>query len=469
METTQFDIGIIGLGVMGRNLALNMASHGFSVAGYDQDPVKAGRLSAMAGEMALRGFDEPNQFLQRLTKPRKILLMVPAGNPVDEVLHMLMPYLLPGELVIDGGNSHYPDTERRATQLAREGVLWLGTGISGGEEGARTGPSLMPGGSQEGYERVKHIFEAIAAKVQGTPCVGYLGKGSAGHFVKMVHNGIEYAMMQLISETYHLARRLGHYNSEQLYQLFREWNEGKLQSFLIEITASIFRQPDPFGPGILLDYIADQAGQKGTGKWTTQAAMDLGVPIPCIDTAVTMRQLSGNIVARQAANQLVPPPPVTEPVRLEASQLEGALYFSFLMTFSQGLALIAKASEAYQYGISMATVPKLWKGGCIIRAAMLEKIVQALEEDPDSPRPLFAMPNLAEEAQLHYFHAQAVAQAAVASATPMPCTLAAISYYDAFRAGQLPMNLIQAQRDFFGAHTYHRTDRPGTFHTEWKF
>ncbi len=379
------DIGMIGLGVMGRNLALNIADHGFAVAGYNRHLDKVDLLEQEAEGRTVLGARSEEELTKVLRKPRAIMMMVPAGKAVDQVIRDLLPYLEPGDVIIDGGNSHYKDTDTRADALSDKGIHFLGVGISGGEKGARFGPSIMPGGEKEAYERVRPIFEAAAAKVDGTPCVTYLGPGSAGHYVKMAHNGIEYGLMQLISETYHLMKSDLGMNNEELAGVYHEWNEGELQSFLVEITAEIFRRIDEKTGRPLIDMILDSARQKGTGMWTSQDAMDLQTPMPTIDMAVAMRNLSTYKDQREAlAKILARPAPINAGEKKSfPGKLRNALYFSMITTYAQGMALLKAASDAYHYELSLDEVARIWRGGCIIRAGLLEQIRSALRSSPD--------------------------------------------------------------------------------------
>lgn len=463
------DIGMIGLGVMGRNLALNMADHGFAVAGYNRHIEKVDLLEREAEGRAVLGARSEEELTKVLRKPRAIMMMVPAGKAVDQVIGDLLPYLEPGDVVIDGGNSHYKDTDTRAAALSEKGIHFLGVGISGGERGARFGPSIMPGGEKEAYERVRPIFEAAAAKVDGTPCVTYLGPGSAGHYVKMAHNGIEYGLMQLISETFHVMKTDLGMNSEELADVYHEWNEGELQSFLVEITAQIFRRIDEKTGRALIDVILDSARQKGTGRWTSQDAMDLQTPMPTIDTAVAMRNLSTYKGQREAlAKSLAGPDPIDAGEKKSfPGKLRNALYFSMITTYAQGMALLKAASDAYNYELSLDEVARIWRGGCIIRAGLLEQIRSALRSSPDLAN-LMMDATLSRALKEREKDLRQVIQLGLGSGIPVPGFMASVAYFDAFRSSWLPANLIQAQRDFFGSHTYERIDEKGTFHTEWE-
>jgi 6-phosphogluconate dehydrogenase len=460
---------MIGLGVMGRNLLLNMADHGFAVVGFDLDGQKTALLESSASPgTTVKGFNTLAEMVQALEKPRKMMMLVPAGKPVDDVIQSLLPLLEKGDIVIDGGNSHYTDTLRRVSFMEGKGFHFMGVGISGGEQGARTGPSIMPGGDPEAYKDVQPILEAVAAKVNGEPCVAHLGKGAAGHYVKMVHNGIEYAIMQVISETYDLLHRGLGLDNDELYKIYKNWNDGELQSFLVEITRDIFLKKDDKTGNRLVDMILDKAGAKGTGKWTSQDAMDLGVPIPVIDIAVCMREISAYKEERTQAAALYKTPSSDIPVPREVfiQQVQDALYFAMIISYAQGLAQLHIASKELNMDIPMPQVVKVWRGGCIIRSSLLEIFFTAFQKNP-------ALPNLLLEkdvAQLLHGKKQNLRNViihAIHMGYPVAGLMAALSYFDAYRSERMPTNLIQAQRDYFGAHTYQRIDEPGTFHTEW--
>jgi 6-phosphogluconate dehydrogenase len=468
MANNSFKFGMIGLGVMGRNLLLNMADHGFAVVGFDKDAQKGSTLESSASPgTTVKGVTTLAEMVQVLEKPRKMMMLVPAGKPVDDVIESLLPLLEKGDIVIDGGNSHYTDTLRRVTYMEGKGFHFMGVGISGGEQGARTGPSIMPGGDPAAYPFVQPILEAVAAKVNGEPCVAHLGKGAAGHYVKMVHNGIEYAMMQLISETYDLLHRGLGLDNDELHKIYKNWNDGELQSFLVEITRDIFLKKDDKTGNRLVDMILDKAGAKGTGKWTSQDAMDLGVPIPVIDMAVCMRELSAYKEERTQAAALYKMPSSDIPVPREVfiQQVQDALYFAVIISYAQGLAQLHVASKELDMEIPMPEVVKVWRGGCIIRSSLLEIFFKAFQKNP-------ALPNLlleGEVAQLLHGKKQNLRNViihAVHLGYPVAGLMAALSYFDAYRSERMPTNLIQAQRDYFGAHTYQRIDEPGTFHTE---
>ncbi len=463
------DIGMVGLGVMGRNLALNMAEHNFAVAGYDTDPAKLQLLGSAGASLPVQPAASLPEFVATLRPPRAVMMLVPAGPPVDGVIRELLPHLQPGDVLIDGGNSHFRDTDLRGKTLSEHGVLYLGMGVSGGEYGARHGPSLMPGGPEAGYLRVRPIMEAVAARVDLDPCVAYLGPGSAGHYVKMVHNGIEYGLMQLLAESYDLLRRGLGLTDDELHEVYAAWNRGPLNGFLVEITADIFCQTDERTGKRLIDVILDEAGQKGTGMWTSQDGMDLGVPLPNIDIAVAMRNLSNLKENREAAGHLlgVDNQALAGSRAAFIDQLEAALYAAQILTFAQGLALLGRASVAYGYGLELATVACIWRGGCIIRAALLEKIRAAYQRSPDLAN-LALDPDVAHDLNARQAALRGVVQAAAAAGIPVPGLGSALAYLDAFRSSWLPANLIQAQRDYFGAHTYERVDAKGVFHTEWR-
>ncbi len=468
MSNATYDFGMIGLGVMGRNFILNIADHDFAVIGYDKDLAKTTALEKEGEGKKVKGTDTIEEFVGLLKTPRAIMMLVPAGAPVDSVINDLLPHLNKGDILIDGGNSYFLDTDRRAKFLEEKGIHYLGIGVSGGEKGARQGPSLMPGGQKEAYKVVKPIFEAAAAKVNNEPCVTYLGPGSAGNYVKMVHNGIEYGMMQLISEAYDLMRRGLGIDNNKLHQVFTQWNKGILQSFLIEITGAIFSQPDDKSHAMLVDKILDKAKQKGTGKWTSQHAFDLGVPLSVIDTAVTMRYLSALKAERVAASEIFPPKDKTTAAEVEPflQKLESALYFAFITSYVQGMDLLKTASTEMNYNLNLSEVARIWRGGCIIRSACLEHIRNAYNKKPDLQNLLLDQ-YFAGEASKRATDMRHVVKFAVDQGIPAPGFMAALSYFDAYRSKRLPSNLIQAQRDNFGAHTYERVDVEGIFHTAW--
>ncbi|OGO09136.1 MAG: phosphogluconate dehydrogenase (NADP(+)-dependent, decarboxylating) [Chloroflexi bacterium RBG_13_66_10] len=463
------DIALIGLGVMGQNLALNMARHGFHVAAYNRTTSVTERFLAerLRGE-TIEGTSTLGELANRLSRPRKLILMVKAGGAVDAVVGDLRPHLSTGDILIDGGNSHYRDTARREEELAGEGLRFLGAGISGGEEGALLGPSIMPGGPKEAYDAVSGIFEAIAARgPDGSPCVAYLGPKGAGHYVKMVHNGIEYAMMQLLAETYDLLRRGLGIPTAELASLFAEWNKGELASFLVEITAGVLSRSDPEAGLPLVEVILDEAEQKGTGRWTVQDALDLGVAIPTIGAAVEARILSSMKEERAAASKVMPGS--ARRTRRSEARIEdarNALFCGFVCAYAQGMALLRTASEAYGYGINLAEVARIWRAGCIIRASLLDDIRSAFAVAPTLRNLLVAGP-IREQWAAREPGWRKTARLMLEAGLPAPATTASLAYFDAYRSERLPANLIQGLRDYFGAHTYRRVDRPGTFHTDW--
>jgi 6-phosphogluconate dehydrogenase len=463
------EIGVIGLGTMGRNLALNLADHGFPVAVYNRTAAKTREFLAQeVGLRDIRSAYELKEFAALLRRPRAILVMVAAGEAVDTVIRELLPLLDHGDLLIDGGNSHFTDTSRRSRSLAAKGLWFMGLGVSGGEAGARYGPSLMPGCQREAYDRVAPMLEAIAAQVNGEPCVAFLGPGSAGHYVKMVHNGIEYAIIQLIAETYDLMKRGLGLTPKELHRVYAAWNDTELSSFLVEITARIFLKKDDKTGQPLVDLIRDEARQKGTGMWTSWEAMDLQVGTPTIDIAVVMRDLSGYKAERQVAAQVLQGPKITfsgDRARL-LEKLPNALYAGLIAAYAQGLALLKKASATYNYGLNLETVARIWRGGCIIRAALLEEIRAAFQARPDLPN-LLLDPKLAREFLARQGDLREVVRVAADLGLPAPALMLTLAYFDAYRSAWLPANLIQAQRDYFGAHTYERLDGPGVFHTDW--
>jgi len=469
MTTQLYDFGMIGLGVMGRNFLLNVADHGFSALGLDKDDEKA-RLLEQEGEgHIIKGATETTEFVALLKAPRVIMLLVPAGKVVDIVIEDLLPHLSEGDLIIDGGNSFFEDTNRREKYLNEQGIRFLGVGVSGGSKGARFGPSIMPGGDIAAYELVRPVFEAVAAKVGHEPCVVHLGSTSAGNYVKMVHNGIEYGLMQLIAETYDILKKVGGLNNRQLHTVFSKWNEGKLQSFLIEITAQIFAYADDLAEGELVDTILDKAKQKGTGKWTSQNSMDLGIAIPTVDAAVAMRGISALKEQRQQIEAFLAiettGPTIDQNELIDL--MEDALYFSFLVTYSQGMTMLAEASKEYEYGLNLEQISKIWRGGCIIRANLLELMRQAYAQQPDL-NSLFLSEVFKEIILTHQKRMRLAVKLGIDYGIPMMTYAASLGYFDANRAGRLPLNLVQAQRDLFGSHTYERTDREGVFHSEWE-
>ncbi|MEQ9165411.1 MAG: NADP-dependent phosphogluconate dehydrogenase [Fulvivirga sp.] len=464
----KYDFGLVGLGVMGHNFILNVADKGFSVCGLDLDQAKVDSLIKSGGDPSkVQATTKVEEFTQSLSAPRKIMLLVPAGKLVDAAIESLLPHLDKGDIIIDGGNSFFTDTDRREAYLKEKGINFFGSGVSGGAEGARRGPSIMPGGNKKAYQYIKPIFEAAAAKFNGEPCVAYLGPKSAGNYVKMVHNGIEYGLMQLTSEVYHLLKNAAGLNNEELAATFDSWNKGRLQSFLIEITAEIFNQKDDKGDGELVDKILDKAKQKGTGKWTSQNAMDLGIPIPSIDIAVSMREISAFKDLRVEAEALYgkPSPKAVDKADF-ISQAEKALYFAFIITYAQGLNQLVEASEEYGYELNMAEVAKIWRAGCIIRAALLDDISKTFSATPGLKNVVMA-PDFVGKLKETMAATREVVAYGAKNGIPLPGLSNSLTYFDAITSGRLPLNLIQAQRDHFGSHTYERTDMEGIFHTEW--
>lgn len=466
MENYQF--GMIGLGTMGQNFALNIADHGYSIAGYDKDLQKINELNSQRGGRKLEAFPKIEEFLASLAKPRNIILLVPAGPIVDAVLSELQPLLTKDDLVIDCGNSHFIDTNKRIEELQKADIHFIGAGISGGESGARYGPSIMPGGDTAVYERLGSMLEAVAAKANGKPCVAYMGNGAAGHYVKMVHNGIEYALMQLLAESYQLLKQYAGLSNAEIAEVYSSWNKGKLQSFLVEITAAIFRQKDDKTQAMLIDMISDTAHQKGTGAWMSEDAMKIQSPIPAIDAAVSQRTLSAMKTERVAASQHFQgaTQTITTNKKDFISQLEDALHAGFILAYAQGLAMLQTASTKYKFNINIATVASIWRGGCIIRAAMLDDITNAFVSDPELKN-LMLSKSFAGILQKEIYSIKAIVKTGVNAGIPLPSLYTCLSYFESYHSAWLPANLVQAQRDFFGAHTYERLDEPGFFHYNW--
>ena len=460
--------GMIGLGTMGRNLLLNLADHDFPVAGYDKDATKVALLAQEGQGKPVTGYADSAGFIGSLQAPRAVMLLVPAGAIVDAVVAELTPLLAPGDLIIDGGNSHFTDTERRAKTVEATGLHFFGMGVSGGEEGARFGPSMMPGGDKEAYRVVQPMFEAIAAQVDGEPCVTYIGPGAAGHFVKMVHNGIEYGLMQLIAETYGLLKSGLGLDNAAIGKVFADWNAGRLQSFLLDITKDIFTFQAPGTDHLLLDDIKDEARSKGTGKWTSQVAMDLQTPLSTVDTAVALRDLSKFKALREQLGGLYGPVAGALPVERAAflAQLEQAFYFSMAITYAQGMQLLSRASEEYKYDLQLAAIARIWRGGCIIRSGFLSEMYNAYQQAPGLAH-LLLDEQVRTVVSAAVPGARAVVAAAATGGLAVPAYMASLSYFDSFRTGRLPSNLIQAQRDYFGAHTYELIGQEGVFHTQW--
>ena len=459
---------MIGLGTMGRSLLLNMADHGYAVAGLDKDASKVDSLNEEGKDKDVKGFSDAKEFVQSLTTPRAIMMLVPAGKIVDSVIEEMTPLLEKGDILIDGGNSHFTDTNRRVEELEAKGLHFFGMGVSGGEEGARRGPSMMPGGDKEAYNVMKPIFEAIAAKVDGAPCVTYIGPGASGHFVKMLHNGIEYAIMQLIAETYEILKNGLKLDNGAIGEVFTKWNEGRLKSFLLDITKDIFKYKAPGTDHLLLGEIKDEAKAKGTGKWTSQVAMDLQAPIPTIDTAVSMRDLSKYKELRVRASEVYS----TDEIKLSVDKdefltvLEQAFYFNMIISYAQGMHLLARASEEYKYDLHLGDIAKIWRGGCIIRSEFLNDIFNAYQKDAKLAH-LLLDDHVEELVKAAVPGSRQVLTSTIAAGIATPGYASALSYFDAFRSKRLPSNLTQAQRDYFGAHTYELIGKEGVFHTQW--
>lgn len=462
---------MIGLGTMGRNFLLNVAEHGFTGIGFNRHADKLALLLEEGKGLPVSGVDNLSDFIAGLETPRRIMLLVPAGDAVDSVIGDLLPHLEKGDLIIDGGNSHFTDTERREAFLNEKGIDFLGVGVSGGEEGARHGASIMIGGKAEVYELVRPMLEAASAKVNGEPCAAHVGKGSAGHFVKMVHNGIEYGMMQLIAEAYDLLHTGFQISDEKAADLFEKWNGGDLNSFLIEITSIVLRKKDEDGLP-LVEKILDTAGQKGTGKWTSEAALEFGVPIPTIDAAVSMRQISARKQERVAAAEKLG---VAQDVQIDETLgpdtihfIESGLHLAILITYAQGMSLLQTASVEKGYELDLVEIAKIWRGGCIIRSALLEDLRKAFLADADLANVLVA-DNLRNTIRNEQTILKATLKFAIAADVPCMAFASALNYLKSYASERLPANLIQAQRDFFGAHTYQRVDKEGIFHTsDWQ-
>ncbi|PTX55311.1 6-phosphogluconate dehydrogenase (decarboxylating) [Melghirimyces profundicolus] len=463
-------IGVVGLAVMGKNLALNIESKGFPVSIYNRSREKTEEFLKEAEGKNVQGFFTLEEFVNSLEKPRKIILMVKAGDPTDATIEQLKPLLSEGDILIDGGNSYFKDTLRRSRALEAEGIRFMGTGISGGEEGALKGPSIMPGGPKEAFKEMEPILTAIAAKVNGDACTTYIGPDGAGHYVKMVHNGIEYGDMQLICEAYHLMKEVLGLTTDELHQVFREWNQGELDSYLIEITADIFTKKDEETGKPLVDVILDTAGQKGTGKWTSQSALDLGEPLTLITQSVFARFLSAMKEERTKASKVLTGPDSgaisTENRKEWIEAIRQALYASKICSYAQGFAQMRAASNEYGWDLDYGSIAMIFRGGCIIRARFLQNIKEAYDEDPKLSNLLLA-PYFRKAVEQYQDSWRKVVALAIHSGIPVPAMASALSYYDSYRSERLPANLLQAQRDYFGAHTYQRVDKEGTFHTEW--
>ncbi|WP_080876045.1 NADP-dependent phosphogluconate dehydrogenase [Oceanobacillus timonensis] len=464
------EIGVIGLAVMGKNIALNIESRGFAVSVFNRTYKKTEEfMENEAKGKNFYGAETIEEFVNSLEKPRRIMLMVKAGPATDATIASLQPYLADGDVLIDGGNTLYEDTMRRNAELDKTGIHFIGTGVSGGEEGALKGPSMMPGGQKEAYDLVAPIFEAISANVDGDPCVTYIGPNGAGHFVKMVHNGIEYGDMQLIAEAYDLMKNVAGLDAKELHEVFKEWNKGELDSFLIEITADIFTKTDEETGKPLVEVILDKAGQKGTGKWTSKNALDLGVPLPLITESVFARFISSLKDERVKASNVFSGPAKTDISESKEDLIEAirqALYMSKIVSYAQGFAQMRAASEENGWDLKYGDIAMIWRGGCIIRANFLQKIKDAYDREPDLPN-LMLDPYFKEIVEGYQASLRKVVSLAVQHGVAVPTFASAISYYDSYRAENLPANLIQAQRDYFGAHTYQRKDKDGVFHSQW--
>jgi 6-phosphogluconate dehydrogenase len=470
MIANQCDIGLIGLAVMGENLALNMESRGFSVAVFNRTTEVTEKFaSGRAKGKNIQPTRTMEEFVAALKKPRKAMIMVKAGAPVDAVINQLAPLLEEGDVIIDGGNSLFTDTQRRGKELEDKGIHFVGTGVSGGEEGALKGPSLMPGGSRQSWEIIAPIFRKIAAQVDGEPCCRYMGPDGAGHYVKMVHNGIEYGDIQLICEAYAILKEILEMDAAQLAETFTEWNKGELDSYLIEITSEIFRKIDPETGRPLVDMILDKAGQKGTGIWTLQSAIRQSVVISTINAAVEARVISSRKEDRVAASKILPQPRGRKFRGNRArfvNAVRDALYASKIVSYAQGMELLRAASTEYKWNLNLSDIATIWRGGCIIRAKFLNRIVEAYQRDPDLHNLLLDryFTRIIRKAQRNW---RVAVSTAIKHGVAVPAFSASLAYFDSYRQSRLPANLLQAQRDFFGAHTYERIDKPGVFHTEW--
>ncbi|CAM8979921.1 unnamed protein product [Rhodiola kirilowii] len=467
-------IGLAGLAVMGQNLALNIAEKGFPISVYNRSTEKVDETVQRAkaeGDLPVYGFPDPESFVKSIQTPRVIILLVKAGPPVDATIKSLVAHMEKGDCIVDGGNEWYENTERREKELAQQGLLYLGMGVSGGEEGARNGPSMMPGGSYEAFKYIEDILLKVAAQVDSGPCVTYIGKGGAGNFVKMVHNGIEYGDMQLIAEAYDVLKSVGKLTNEELHEVFSEWNKGELQSFLIEITADIFGIKDDKGEGHLVDKVLDKTGMKGTGKWTVQQAADLSIAAPTIAASLDSRFLSGLKEERVEASKVFASGVFGDSTSVVNKQklihdVRQALYASKICSYAQGMNLIRAKSIEQGWGLVLGELARIWKGGCIIRAIFLDRIKQAYDRNPDLAN-LLVDPEFAKEILERQSAWRRVVCLAINSGISTPGMSSSLAYFDTYRRDRLPANLVQAQRDYFGAHTYERTDIPGSFHTEW--
>ncbi|BFH67805.1 6-phosphogluconate dehydrogenase, NADP(+)-dependent, decarboxylating [Paenibacillus dendritiformis] len=466
---TKNQIGVIGLAVMGKNLALNIESRGFAVSVYNRSREKTDALLQEAAGKQLTGTYTIEEFVDSLAVPRKILIMVQAGQATDATIEQLLPHLDQGDIIIDGGNAHFPDTQRRSKYLEGKGIRFIGAGVSGGEEGALKGPAIMPGGQESAYKLVEPILTSISAKVNGDPCCTYIGPDGAGHYVKMVHNGIEYGDMQLICEAYHLLTTVLGVDTKELHSIFKEWNNGELDSYLIEITADIFSKYDEETGKPMVDVILDSAGQKGTGKWTSQSALDLGVPLSMITESVFSRFLSALKEERVAASKVLQGP-ATKPFTGDKAEfienVRKALYASKIVSYAQGFAQMRAASDEFGWNLRYGDIAMIFRGGCIIRSRFLHNIKEAYDQDPELKNLLLDpyFKNIVETYQEAW---RQVVAAAVAYGVPVPGFASALAYFDSYRTERLPANLLQAQRDYFGAHTFKRVDKEGTFHYNW--
>ncbi|WP_438351542.1 NADP-dependent phosphogluconate dehydrogenase [Paenibacillus sp. FA6] len=463
------EIGVIGLAVMGKNLALNIESRGFSVSVYNRSPEKTHDLLKEAVGKNLSGSFSVEEFVESLEVPRKILIMVQAGKATDATIEQLLPFLDQGDIIIDGGNAYFPDTVRRSKELEGKGFRFIGAGVSGGEEGALKGPSIMPGGQESAYQLVEPILTAISAKIDGEACSTYIGPDGAGHYVKMVHNGIEYGDMQLICEAYQLLKDVLHLDAKELHEIFTEWNKGELDSYLIEITADIFSKYDSETGKPMVDVILDSAGQKGTGKWTSQSSLDLGVPLSMITESVFSRFLSAMKEERVEASKILNGP-TTEPFQGDKAEfienVRKALFTSKIVSYAQGFAQLRAASDEYEWNLKYGELAKIWRGGCIIRSRFLQNITDAYENNADLKN-LLLDPFFKDILENYQGAWRQTISAAVTQGIPVPGFASALAYYDSYRTERLPANLLQAQRDYFGAHTFNRVDKEGSFHFNW--
>ncbi|MEK4437228.1 MULTISPECIES: NADP-dependent phosphogluconate dehydrogenase [Paenibacillus] len=462
-------IGVIGLAVMGKNLALNIESRGFTVSVFNRSPEKTNDLLKEAEGKNLTGTFSIEEFVASLESPRKILIMVQAGKATDATIEQLLPHLDEGDIIIDGGNAYFPDTQRRSKELEEKGIRFIGTGVSGGEEGALKGPSIMPGGQESAYKLVEPILTAISAKVGDDPCCTYIGPDGAGHYVKMVHNGIEYGDMQLIGEAYHLLKSVLNVSVEELHEIFTEWNQGELDSYLIEITADIFSKYDPETGKPMVDVILDAAGQKGTGKWTSQSALDLGVPLSMITESVFSRFLSAMKDERVAASKILNGPKAeafSGDKKAFIESVRKALFASKIVSYAQGFAQMRAASDEYGWDLKYGNIAMIFRGGCIIRSQFLQNIKEAYDKDA-ALKNLLLDPYFQNIVESYQDAWREVVAAAVKQGIPVPGFSSALSYYDSYRTERLPANLLQAQRDYFGAHTFKRVDKEGSFHHNW--